>query len=73
MPHNMGAMDRILRGFLVAPAATVAALSIGLPSAGGVALLVLASVMVATSATGVCPLYRPFGLDTHRRGVHGPV
>lgn len=73
MNRNMGTWDRGLRGLLIAPTAVTAALLIGLPSLGAIVLLVLAAVMVATSATGFCPLYVLFGLDTRRRGASSRV
>ena len=44
------------------------ALVVGAGSIGGVVLLVLALVMLATSAAGSCPLYLPVGVDTHTEG-----
>jgi hypothetical protein len=67
VPRNMGSLDRAVRAFLLAPAAIVAALAIGASSIGGIVLLVFASVFLATSATGRCPSYVPFGIDTHAR------
>jgi hypothetical protein len=64
---NMGSFDRGVRAFLLAPVAIVAALAIGASSIGGIALFVLAGVFLATGATGRCPLYVPFGIDTHVR------
>ena len=73
MTKNMSSSDRAVRAFLIAPAATIAALAFGATTIGGVVLLVLASVMVATAAMGFCPLYALFGIDTRRRRplVHG--
>jgi hypothetical protein len=67
LTKNMGGFDRGVRAFLLAPVAIVAALAIGASSIGGIVLFVLASVFVVTSATGLCPLYVPFGIDTHVR------
>jgi len=52
---NMGSIDRIVRAFAVAPAAVVVALIIGAGSVAGIILLVIAGVMLATSAVGFCP------------------
>jgi hypothetical protein len=41
---------------------------VGAGSVGGVILLVLALVMLATSAARSCPLYLPMGVDTHVEG-----
>lgn len=70
MTQNMGALDRGLRVFLVAPAAIVAALLVGAGTLGGVILFVVAGIMLATSATGFCPTYTLLGISTHPRGVH---
>jgi hypothetical protein len=72
MSVNMGSIDRVLRSFVVAPVAIVVAIVVGAGSVAGIVLLVLAAVMLATSAVGFCPLYRLVGLDTrslrwHRR------
>jgi Inner membrane protein YgaP-like, transmembrane domain len=67
MSRNMSTLDRALRSFLVAPAAVVLAFVIGAGSAGGIVLLVLAAVMLATSAVGFCPLYRLLHLDGRGR------
>jgi Inner membrane protein YgaP-like, transmembrane domain len=66
-PHNMGVADRVLRGFVIAPVAIVVAFAVGVSSIVGIVLLVLAAVSLATSATGVCPGYVPFGIDSHSR------
>ena len=67
MTQNMGTFDRVLRAFLVAPAAIVAALIIGAGTLGGVILFVVAGIMLATSATGYCPNYTVFGISTDPR------
>jgi hypothetical protein len=66
MTRNMRNLDRGLRAFVVAPAAVIAALSIGAGSVG-VALLALAAIMLATSAVGFCPLYKLLHMDTRGR------
>lgn len=65
---NMGRLDRALRAFVVAPAAIVAAFTLGAASIGGIVLFVVAGVAVVTAATGSCPSYIPFGIDTRDRG-----
>jgi Protein of unknown function (DUF2892) len=67
MTKNMGTIDRLARAFLIAPAATIAALALGAGSIAGVVLLVVAAIMVATAAAGFCPLYALFGIDTRGR------
>ncbi len=64
MSVNMGAVDRVLRSFVVAPVAIVVAIVVGAGSVAGIVLLVLAALMLATSAVGFCPLYKLIGLDT---------
>lgn len=64
---NMGAADRGFRAFVVAPAAVAAAIALGASSIGGVVLLVVAGVMLATGATGRCPNYVLLGIDTRDR------
>jgi len=67
MKKNMGAADRVIRTFLVAPAAIVAAFWLGVGTFGGIALLVVAGIMLATSAVGFCPLYALTGACAVRR------
>jgi hypothetical protein len=64
MTRNMSTLDRIIRGLFVAPAAIVVAFVVGVGSLGGILLLALAALMLATAVTGVCPLYRLLHLDT---------
>ncbi len=72
MRVNMGSIDRLARTFVVAPAAIVVAVVVGVGSVAGIVLLALAAVMLATSATGFCPLYKVLRIDTrsHGRSVH---
>jgi hypothetical protein len=64
MTRNLGTIDRRIRGLVVAPLLVVLALLVGAGSIAGIVLLVLAAVMVATSAVGFCPLYALFHLST---------
>lgn len=68
MQRNMGTLDRLVRGLVIAPAATIVALGVGAGTIAGVILLVVAAIMVATALAGFCPLYRLLGLDTRGRG-----
>ena len=68
MSVNMGSIDRVLRSFVVAPVAIVVAIVVGAGSVAGIVLLALATVMLATSAVGCCPLYKLVGLDTRSKG-----
>ena len=66
MKQNIGGTDRIVR-IVLAVLLTVGAWMVGFGSIGGIILLVLAVVMLVTSAVGFCPLYAPFGFTTKRR------
>jgi len=68
MKQNMGNPDRIVRIVIAALLAVGAGIA-GFSSVGGIILLVLAAVMLATSAVGFCPLYAPFKFSTK----HGPA
>jgi hypothetical protein len=68
MTRNMGTFDRGLRAFVVAPAAIVAAFILGAGTIAGVILFVVAGIMLATAATGLCPTYTVLGISTHPRG-----
>jgi hypothetical protein len=63
----MGVADRSFRAFVIAPAAIVAAILVGASSIGGIVMFVVAGVMLATGATGICPSYVPLGIDTRSR------
>ena len=63
MNRNVGTPDRVIRVVLAAVALIVAGL-IGLPSALGIVLLVVAVVLVGTAAVGFCPAYRLLGMST---------
>jgi hypothetical protein len=67
--RNMGALDRGLRWFVVAPVAIVAAFAIGAGTVVGIVLFVVAAIMLATAATGFCPNYIWLGISTER-GLH---
>jgi hypothetical protein len=67
LTRNMGTFDRAVRAFLIAPVAIGIALALGPTSIGGIVLLAVAGIALATGATGVCPAYVPFGIDTRGR------
>ncbi len=67
MNRNMSNLDRGLRSFLIAPAAVAVAVVVGGGSIAGIVLLVLAAIMLATSAIGFCPLYMLLRLNTRGR------
>lgn len=63
MTSNVSTTDRIIR-LVIAAGALVGAIALGLGSAVGVVLILVAVVMVATAVVGFCPLYRLFGIST---------
>ena len=67
LTRNMGSFDRTVRAFLIAPVAIGVALGVGASSIAGIVLFALAGIALATGATGVCPAYVPFGIDTRGR------
>lgn len=69
MIRNMGALDRGIRAFVIAPAAIVVALVLGGGTVGGIILFVVAGIMLATAATAFCPAYIVAGISTDPR-VH---
>jgi hypothetical protein len=66
MKKNLGNTDRIAR-IALAVLLTVGAWLAGFGTIGGIVLLVLAVVMLVTSAISFCPLYLPFGFSTKGR------
>ena len=67
LTHNMGGFDRAVRAFVIAPVAIGFAFGLGTSSIAGIALLALAGIALVTGASGVCPAYVPFGIDTRGR------
>ncbi len=67
MSRDMSNLDRVLRGSVVAPIAIVVAVLVGAGSIGGIVLLALAAIMLATGAVGFCPLYALFRFDMRGR------
>ena len=63
MKTNEGTADRVIRA-IAGAVALIIAVMMGIGSLGGVLLLVVGAILVATAATGFCPLYRVFGLST---------
>jgi hypothetical protein len=64
MTANMGAADKKLRSFVVAPIAVILAFVVGVGKPLGIVLIVVAAIMVLTSVVSFCPLYRIFGMST---------
>ena len=67
LTKNMGVVDRGFRAFFVAPAAIVAAILVGASSIPAIVLFVIAGVTLITGATGRCPNYVLFRIDTRSR------
>jgi hypothetical protein len=65
MTTNEGTVDRSIRAVLGVVAA-VGAVVVGIGTAPGIVLLVLAAILLVTAAVGFCPLYRVFGISTCR-------
>lgn len=63
MNRNMGNTDRALRTILGVGAVAGSGV-LGFGTGWGIVLLVVAAVMLLTSAIGYCPLYSLFGIDT---------
>ena len=65
MKRNMGTVDRALRTFAAARVLIVLSLAVfGIGSVLGIVALVVAGIMLTTSAVGYCRLYTPFGIST---------
>ncbi|HZC30979.1 MAG TPA: DUF2892 domain-containing protein [Gaiellaceae bacterium] len=71
MSPNMSCLDRRIR-FVVGLVAVALAIVLGAGTIAGIVLLVVAAVMVATSVTRFCPLYRLIRFDSrgHRPLAH---
>jgi hypothetical protein len=67
--RNMGTVDGGLRVFVVALIAIVVAFVIGAGTAGGVLLLAVAGIILASSATAFCPTYTRIGISTYPSGA----
>lgn len=63
MTTNVGRTDKMIR-LGVALLALVLSVLVGMGSALGVVLLVVAAIMAVTSVVGFCPLYRLVGMNT---------
>ncbi len=74
MKHNLGSIDRVLRT-LLGLGAIAAAIAVGVGTAFGIVLLVVAVVLLGTALVGFCPIYALLGIDScsvgHRPLLHG--
>lgn len=64
MKRNMGTADRLIRAFLIAPAAVAVALLVGPTTLWGIVAWVGAGIMLVTAAIGFCPIYALVGITT---------
>ena len=64
MEKNMGMTDRVIR-FVLGIAALVGSFLVPTLT-WQIVLWVVAAVLLITSATGVCLLYKPFGISTKK-------
>jgi len=73
MKQNVGTADRLIRAFVIAPAAVVLAALAGWTGGLAIVALAVAALMVATAAVGFCPLYALLGISTARRRSPAPA
>jgi Protein of unknown function (DUF2892) len=66
LTHNMGSIDRWVRGLIIGPSAIIAAVLTGAGSVLGIVLIAVGVIMLATAVVGMCPLYAMLGVYTHR-------
>ena len=67
MKPNLANVERMIRGFVVAPAAIIVAVLIGPGSLAGVVLLVVAAIMLGTALLSSCPIWALLGINTRSR------
>jgi hypothetical protein len=77
MKKTVGTPDRALR-VVLAIGALIGAGIAGFATAGGIVLLVVAVIMLATAASSICPLYSALRISTRRHEAgaaprHAPV
>jgi len=61
--RNVGSLDRIVR-IVLGVGAVIWALAVGSSSALGIVLWIVAAILVLTSLSGFCPLYRVLKIST---------
>lgn len=66
MKKNMGTIDKAIR-FAIAIAIGVLYFTNILSGTWAIILGILAVVFIATSFISFCPLYLPFGINTHKK------
>ena len=63
MKRTVGVIDQVIR-VIVGIAAVIAALVIGVSTAWGIVLLVVALILLLTGLSGYCPIYSALKIDT---------
>ena len=66
LKKNMGTLDRTIR-LVLAAAIAILYFTGNLSGLAAIILGILAIIFVVTSFIGFCPLYVPFGIDTHKK------
>ena len=73
MKRNMGTLDRLLRTFVVAPVAIILGVVVfQFGSLFSIIALLVAAIMLGSSALGFCPTYTLFGISTLGRRSERP-
>jgi Protein of unknown function (DUF2892) len=70
MRRNEGTIDRVVR-LVLGVLALAGAFALGLGTVGGILAGVVGIVLLATAATGFCPLYAVLGVQTCPRRAAG--
>jgi Protein of unknown function (DUF2892) len=71
--RNMGTLDRVLRTFVIAPVAIVLGVAVfQFGSLFSILALLVAAIMLVSSAVGFCPTYTLFGFSSYRPHTQGP-
>ena len=63
MKKNMGVTDRLIRSGIAVLLAVLYATGV-VVGLWGIAIIILASIMLLTAVAGICPLYGVFGVNT---------
>ncbi|MBN2028673.1 DUF2892 domain-containing protein [bacterium] len=66
MQKNMGTQDRIIR-LVIAAVIAILYFTGNLSGLGAIILSILAVIFIVTSFVGVCPMYKPLGIDTRKK------
>jgi Protein of unknown function (DUF2892) len=69
MKKNMGSTDRVVR-LIIAVAVILLYSTHIISEPWGIGLMVLAAIFLLTSFFSLCPLYLPFGINTHKRKIN---